>query len=234
MLSAILSPPIIAMMIGKPCCREIVMSSVLAITEAIVTFRQVSEKLGLTLSEDSQFFTEWLAQLPELADTEQQRVEQVRRNYLYQVEDGVLLEETVKMVVLSPLLELAGFYQAPYKFRAEVSVAIAVEDSEEILRGRIDALVLQERLWIVLIESKKTAFDLELAVPQALAYMSGQKSARPRYGMVTNGSSYLFVKTQGQEYGVSDLFSTRSLHRSNLSEVLKILKHLGQLAILVP
>jgi hypothetical protein len=41
------------------------------------------------------------------------------------------------------------------------------------------------------------------------------------------------VKTQGQEYGVSDLFSTRSLHRSNLSEVLKILKHLGQLAILV-
>jgi hypothetical protein len=222
------------MIICKPRRREIVMSSVLAITEAIVTFRQVSEKLGLNLSEDSQFFTEWLAQLPGLTDAEQHRVEQVRRNYLYQVEDGVLLEETVKMVVLSPLLELAGFYQAPYKFRSEVSVAIAVEDSEEILRGRIDALVLQEKLWIVLIESKKTALDLELAVPQALAYMSGQKSNRPLYGMVTNGSSYLFVKTQGQEYGVSDLFSTRSLHRSNLSEVLKILKHLGQLAILLP
>jgi hypothetical protein len=217
------------------------MSSVLAITEAIVTFRQVSEKLGLNLSEDSQFFTEWLEQLPELTDTEQQRVEQVRRNYLYQVEDGVLLEETVKMVVLSPLLELAGFYQAPYKFRAEVSVAIEVADSEEILRGRIDALVLQEKLWIVLIESKKTAFDLELAVPQALAYMSAQKSVsepiqrdRALYGMVTNGSSHLFMKTQGQSYGISDLFSTRSLHRSTLSEVLKILKHLGQLAIFVP
>jgi predicted type IV restriction endonuclease len=206
------------------------MSNVLAITEAIATFRQVSEKLGLNLSEDSHFFSEWLDPLPSLPDSEQQRVEQVRRNYLYQVEDRVLLEETVKMVVLSPLLELAGFYQAPYKFRAEVSVAIEVEDSEEILRGRIDALVLQEKLWIVLIESKKTTFDLELAVPQALAYMAAQSGDRPLYGMVTNGSSHLFVKTLGQKYGTSDLFSTRSLHRSNLAEVLKTLKHLGQLA----
>jgi hypothetical protein len=154
------------------------------------------------------------------------------------VEDGALLEETIKMVVLSPLLELAGFYQAPYKFRAEVSIEIEVNDGEEILRGRIDALVLQEKLWIVLIESKKTPFDLELAVPQALAYMAAKPSSeaspsqnRPLYGLVTNGSSFLFVKTQGQSYGVSDLFSTRSRHRSGLPEVLKILKHLGRLAI---
>ncbi len=77
------------------------------------------------------------------------------------------------MVLLSPLLELAGFYQAPYKFRAEVSTAIeAIGDNDEILRGRIDALVLQNQLWIVLIESKKATFDLELALPQTLAYMA--------------------------------------------------------------
>jgi hypothetical protein len=204
-----------------------------AIAEGITTFRQVQEKLGLNLSDDRQFFAEWMAELPGLSETEQMRLEQVRRNYLYQVSDGILLEETIKMVVLSPLLELAGFYQAPYKFRAEVPVEIAVEgDGDEILRGRIDALVLQERVWIVLIESKKTTFDLELALPQALAYMAAYPEPdRSLYGMVTNGSSYLFLKTWGKQYGISDLFAARSPYRNNLAEVLKILKHIGTLVI---
>ncbi|WP_250125370.1 PD-(D/E)XK nuclease family protein [Chroococcidiopsis sp. CCMEE 29] len=209
------------------------MTRSLAIGENITTFRQVQEKLGLTLSEDSQFFTEWMAELPALSDTEQARLEQVRRNYLYQVSDGILLEETIKMVVLSPLLELAGFYQAPYKFRTEVPVEIEAEgDNGEILRGRIDALVLQDKLWIVLIESKKTTFDLELAIPQSLAYMAAHSEPeQPLYGMVTNGSSYLFVKTLSKQYGISDLFATRSQYRNNLYEVLRILKHLGQLIL---
>jgi hypothetical protein len=114
-----------------------------------------------------------MSELPPLAEFEQARLEQVRRNYLYQISDGILREETIKTVILSPLLELAGFYQAPYKFRAEVPVEIAVEDDrDEVLRGRIDALVLLDKLWIVLIESKKSTFDLELALPQALTYMS--------------------------------------------------------------
>jgi len=76
----------------------------LAIGDDITTFRQVQEKLGLTLTEDSQFFTEWMAEFPALTEVEQSRLDQVRRNYLYQISDGILLEETIKMVVLSPLL----------------------------------------------------------------------------------------------------------------------------------
>ncbi|BAT53532.1 unknown protein [Nostoc sp. NIES-3756] len=205
------------------------MTTSIAITEGITTLRQVEEKLGLTLSGDSQFFTEWMADLPALSEAEQARLEQVRQNYLYQISDGILLEETVKRVVLSPLLELAGFYQSPYRFKTEVSVEIAAQgDNEEILRGRIDVLVLQNRLWIVLIESKKTTFDLELAIPQTLAYMAVHpKPEQSLYGMITNGSSYLFVKTLGKQYGISDLFATRSQYLNNLSGVLKILKHLG-------
>lgn len=52
---------------------------------------------------------------------------------------------------------------------------------------------------------------------------------RPVFGMVTNGASYLFVKLMGAEYGVSDLFGTRSQHRNNLVEVLEILRCFGQL-----
>ena len=207
------------------------MTTNIAIAENITTLRQVEEKLGLKLSGERQFFTEWMTDLPQLNEAEKIRLEQVRENYLYQISDGSLLEETVKMVVLSPLLELAGFYQSPYRFKTEVSVEIeALGDNEEILRGRIDALVLQGKLWIVLIESKKTTFDLELAIPQTLAYMAAHpKPEQPLYGMITNGSSHLFVKTLGKQYGVSDLFSTRSQYRNNLNEVLKILKYLGRI-----
>ncbi len=207
------------------------MTTSIAIAEKITTLRQVEEKLGLTLSGDKQFFTEWMGDLPGLSEAEQTRLEQVRQNYLYQISDGSLLEETIKMVVLSPLLELAGFYQAPYRFKTEVSVEIEVQgDNEEILRGRIDVLILQGRLWIVLIESKKTTFDLEVAIPQTLAYMANHpKVEQPLYGMITNGSSYLFVKTLGKQYGISDLFATRSQYLNNLSGVLRILKHLGRI-----
>ena len=77
------------------------MTRSLAIGQDITTFRQVQEKLGLTLTDseavaslrasDSEFFTEWMAELPALSEAEQVRLDQVRRNYLYQISDGVLL-----------------------------------------------------------------------------------------------------------------------------------------------
>ena len=215
------------------------MRSSLTITDAIKTLGQIEAKLGIRLSEDASFFTEWLGTLPEISDreallqTDRDRLDRVRCNYLYQSTDGILLEETIKMVILSPLLELAGFYQAPYKFRAEVTVEVeAVGDEDEILRGRIDALVVQNRLWVVLIEAKKATFDLELALPQTLAYMAATpEAAKPVFGLITNGSSYLFVKLLGKEYGVSDLFATRSQYRNNLYQVLQILRYLGGLVV---
>ena len=209
------------------------MATVLTITESVKTLGQIEEKLGIFLSDDPGFFSEWLNLPATLSNGDQLRLDRIRQNYLYQSTDGLLLEETIKMVLLSPLLELAGFYQAPYKFRAEVSVEVsAIGENEEVLRGRIDALVLQNRLWVVLIESKKAIFDLELALPQILAYMAANlQPSNPLFGMITNGSSYLFVKLLGQRYGTSDLFATRSQHRNNLYEVLEILKILGGLSI---
>jgi Type I restriction enzyme R protein N terminus (HSDR_N) len=221
------------------------MTTVITVSENIKTLGQIEEKLGIFLSDDRDFFSEWLNLPSTLSSLERDRLDRIRQNYLYQSTDGILLEETIKMVLLSPLLELAGFYQSPYKFRAEVSVEIeAIGDIDEILRGRIDALVLQNRLWIVLIEAKKATFDLELALPQTLAYMAANPQPdslsakadaartetlreRPLFGMITNGSSYLFVKLLDRKYGTSDLFATRSQHRNNLYEVLEILRYFG-------
>ena len=72
------------------------MAQVLAISEAITTFRQVEEKLGLSLSDDPNFFQEWGDGLPELTRESKSRLDAVRKNYLYQISDGALLEETIK------------------------------------------------------------------------------------------------------------------------------------------
>lgn len=77
--------------------------------------------------------------------------------------------------------------------------------------------------------SQKDDLDLELAIPQTLAYMAVHPNPeQPLYGMITNGSSF-FVKTLGKQYGTSDLFATRSQYLNNLSGVLRILKHLGSI-----
>ncbi|HCF27136.1 MAG TPA: restriction endonuclease subunit R, partial [Cyanobacteria bacterium UBA11049] len=48
---------------------------------------------------------------------------------------------------------------------------IISEDEGTVVKGKIDVLVLQEQLWILVIEAKKAQFSLEPGIPQALAYM---------------------------------------------------------------
>jgi hypothetical protein len=113
-----------------------------------------------------------------------------------------------------------------------VSVQIQAEDQEQLLRGRIDALVLQERLWVLILESKQTTFSTRVALPQALAYMVGSPdSERPTYGLVSNGEYFMFLKLlsrQQKEYAFSNDFSVYQQH-NRLFDVLQILKQLGQL-----
>ncbi|MGB5770867.1 MAG: type I restriction endonuclease subunit R, partial [Crocosphaera sp.] len=61
----------------------------------------------------------------------------MRRRYLYQRSQGHLLEGTVILLLASPLLMIAGFYDPPFKIKAEQSVKITLEDGEEVLQGRI-------------------------------------------------------------------------------------------------
>jgi hypothetical protein len=201
-----------------------------SISEQILTLNQIQAKFGFERAEQEPFFTEWQSELPGINIAEQARLDQIKRNYLYQRSQGILLEETVKMVILSPLLELAGFYQAPFTFRAEVSVEIAVEgDNPELLKGRIDALVLQQQFWVVLVEAKKATLAVELALPQTLAYMAANPNSDiPLFGMISNGSEFVFVKLWQQHYELSDLFSLLP-RRNQLYDVLQILRRIGGL-----
>jgi hypothetical protein len=83
----------------------------------------------------------------------------------------------------------------------------------------------------MIIESKRVIYSVEAGLPQLLTYlMANPHQNRPNYGMVTNGSDFLFVKLLWENkplYGTSRLFSMRN--PGDLYEVLKIFKHLCQL-----
>ena len=189
-------------------------------------------RFDLEQTDNEGFFTEWLENLPEISDLEKQYLDRVKLHFLRLVKHPPLSEETVKLVVLSPLLSLAGFYDEPFFIRSESSIEIAVEDQEEVIRGRIDVLVIQQQLWLLVIESKKPAFSLLEAIPQALTYMlANPQPTKPVFGLVMNGSDFIFLKLSQinqPQYALSDQFTL--LKRENeLYQVFRILKKLGQI-----
>ncbi|MEH2340063.1 hypothetical protein [Nostoc sp.] len=60
-----------------------------------------------------------------------------------------------------------------------------LNDGEELLRGRIDVLVLQNQLWVMVLVSQKTTLSVWSALPQALAYlMANPQADKPVFGMM--------------------------------------------------
>ena len=161
-----------------------------------LTLRDLKTKYSLQEMPGNQFFREWVDNLPDLTDLEKQLKARAKANYLHLAERP-LLENTVKMVVLSPLLDLAGFYQAPFDIDSEyeVSVPISAEDEGLIVKAKIDVLSLKEQLWTLVIESKRARFAVMEAIPQALAYMMASPNVDgPTFGLAINGSDFIFLK----------------------------------------
>ncbi|MGB7440354.1 MAG: type I restriction endonuclease [Coleofasciculaceae cyanobacterium] len=198
-----------------------------------LTLYDLEEKFNLQQVQDEQFFPEWQEDLAELAETEKQWLDRVKANFLY-LAKYPMHEEVVKMVVLSPLLSLAGFYNPPFRLVAEKQVEITCEDEDEIVRGRIDVLVLHQRLWVIVIEAKRKRFNVLEGVPQGLFYMMGNaRTERPIFGLVTNGSEFLLMKLVQQEqshYSLSRLFSLIN-PGNDLYRVLSILRRLRELVV---
>ncbi|MEH1773028.1 restriction endonuclease subunit R [Nostoc sp.] len=196
-----------------------------------VSLADLEARFGLQQTESEDFFTEWLDTLPEITDLEKQDLDRIKLHFIRLVKRPPLSEETVKLVILSPLLNLAGFYDEPFYMRGEESIEISAEDEGEIIRGRIDILVIQEQFWLLVIESKRSSFSLLEAVPQALVYMlANPNQDKPTFGLVTNGSDFIFLKlnkVNQPKYAMSDQF-TLLKRESELYQVLSVLKNLSQ------
>lgn len=202
------------------------------ITATEATLRELKQTFGLKKTTQSTgFFPEWAEafDLPQKAECA--LLDRVKSNFLELMEDPPMLENSVRMVVFAPLLDLCGFYRKPFRIETEPSVNIQMQDEGVVIRGRIDVLVLRQRLWMLVIESKRSDFAVTRAIPQALAYMLGNpQTEQPTFGMITNGNEFLFFKASRQsavEYDNSKLFSLIN-PGNELYLVFNILKRLSK------
>lgn len=174
-----------------------------------LTLADLEEKSGLIFTSDPSFFPEWQDSLLELSTEELSRLQRVRTEY-ENLERRVLSEKTVELVILAPLLDLAGFFLPPFYIETEKPLEISAAEGDELLRGRLDVLVLRDRLWVLAIEAKRARFSLRVGIPQILGYMLAAQTPAPvRFGMVTNGESFIFLKLLASKiprYGKSPIF----------------------------
>jgi Type I restriction enzyme R protein N terminus (HSDR_N) len=196
-----------------------------------INLTQLEENFGLKSSTDAQFFWEWQTDLPMLSSAERQNLDQVKTEFAYLAKQDVL-EPIVKLVVLAPLLRMAGFFQPPFRITAEKQVEIMTEDEGLVVRGLIDFLVFREQIWVVTIEAKRAEYSLKVALPQMLLYMLASPSRQTtQFGLITNGSEFRFAKLVKQEtplYRLSDLLAIDN--HQDLYTVAQVLKQFRQLA----
>ncbi|MEG5062371.1 restriction endonuclease subunit R [Microcoleus sp. B3-A4] len=200
-----------------------------SIQEKTLILLDVETKFNFQLCEDEQFFREWIDDLPEISDDKKRALDNVKAGYINSVKYA-MLEDTVKMVVLAPMLFLADFYLTPFHIEAEKSVELTIEDEDTIVKGSIDLLLLLKSFLVVAIEAKRSQYSVEAGLPQLLFYMLNDPSPEPvTFGLLTNGSSFRFIKMTKQDtpqYAVSKLFDIAN-PGNELYEVFRILKRLA-------
>jgi hypothetical protein len=201
-----------------------------------VDLEQLQEDFGLVYLRDRKLFAEGSIELPSLTVAEMELLDEVNDEFSY-LSTKDALEPIVKMVVLSPLLRIAGFFRPPFKITAEKKVELMTEDEGLIVRGLIDLLVFYNQIWVVTIEAKRAEYSLKVAFPQVLTYMLASPTPQPIVsGLVTNGSEFRFIQLNKGEkpgekptYVMSDLLAID--RGDDLVRVAQILKYLGQQVI---
>lgn len=199
---------------------------------------EVETRFSLQQILEPSFFPEWQGVEVELDERDLYWLDKAKSNFLSLIKYR-LHEEVVKMSILAPLLTVSGLGSAPFVPQAEkqVEVSFPAQDSDsdgELIRGRIDLLVLYRNFWVVTIETKPQQSDVLEALPQALTYMMASPEQNgPLFGLLTNGRHFIFVKLlkQGQpSYGLSDLF-TLFRQGNDMHQVTAILQHLGEVVM---
>ena len=197
-----------------------------------VNLRYLIDNFGLQLVLDDQIFREWQDDVPEIKDLDKQLLDKVKAGYFNLLNYPPLLEDVVRMAIVDPILFIGDFYLAPFYVKSEEPIDIAVPDDDVIIKGKIDTLVFKNKLWVMIIESKKASFSIEEGLAQILVYMLGSPHPdKPCFGMIATGSEFIFVKLVKENpprYALSKGFLMRN-PGNELYDVLRILKRLTQL-----
>ncbi len=193
---------------------------------------ELEQKFNLTLAAIDQVSVPWKPDQCQLTEPEEQALAHITANYNNQIRYLPFSEELVKMVVLSPLLDLAGFYGRNFRLVTEEPVEMLLQEQDELIKGRIHVLIVQEQLWVLAIESKRVQLDVMAALPQLLFYLLNSPAEQPKpLGLMTNGREFVFAQVMREpdppQYICSDAFSIN--RPQEFQSVLKLLKHLTTL-----
>jgi hypothetical protein len=199
------------------------------IAKTITSLDDLKQRFNLSPAPSDAFFAEWRCDLPSLSEVEQAAIGEIYQRFRRHRDRGTLSEGTVNQLLVAPILTLAGLYDPPFFVTSEPTVMLEVKRDGEILRGRIDTLVLQGQLWVLVVESKDS-ISFTTALPQALAYMlANPDQSKPIYGLITSGDEFMFLKLQSGDppiYDSSDVFYLLHPRRNQLLNVFAILKQI--------
>ena len=166
-----------------------------------LTLKQVHQLLKLNKLPNGSFTP--LLSLEPLTEFEEQELTQIRDDFDNYLIEGKVLEGQIKLLVIAPLLRLAGFYRSPIKISLEQDIdTIVVEDEDTKITGRFDILAVNKEyptatdiaFWLLVIESKNSSINSLEGLPQLLTYAhQSLKHQKLVWGLSTNGTDYRFV-----------------------------------------
>jgi hypothetical protein len=197
------------------------MVTTIAVTQAISTLREAHERFHLSQVTDESFFDEWRAPLPDLTTAEVAELTRLKNRYLYYMEDGEISEGTANIILVSPLLGALGLCDPPYRIRGEQWMRLALETDGETgpirLEGRIDALTLQDNLWLVVVEGKRGGFSVLQGIPQTLAYMMAKAAALDKPGVARIWAGDQWVRLSVSQAGAGRQSALRPLSQFHIA-----------------
>ncbi|QLE40483.1 restriction endonuclease subunit R [Nostoc sp. C052] len=182
-------------------------------------------------------FTDFLTLEP-LSEFEQDDLLRIRSEFERYLSAGKISEGLVKFITIAPLMRLAGFYDVPIRLTMEDSIAIAVEDEDRRITGRMDILAINNPqsmiappFWVVVIETKNSAVEVGEGLPQLLTYAFKSLDQQPSvWGLVTNGLRYQFVYLRDEQQPTYQLMPLLSLNESaGAIELLQVFKAICKL-----
>ena len=181
-----------------------------------------------------------LLSLEPLTEFEQQELAQIRADFYDYLIEGKVLEGQIKLLVISPLLRLAGFFHSPIKISLEQDIdAIVVEDEDTKITGRFDILAINKEqptitdvaFWLLVIESKNTSVNSFEGLPQLLTYAhKSLKCQELVWGLTTNGMDYRFVLIrQGNPSTYQQMPVLNLMESESAIQLLQVLKAICKL-----
>jgi Type I restriction enzyme R protein N terminus (HSDR_N) len=201
-----------------------------------ITLEEVERLLGFTPLYDGQF-SDFLP-LQTLSAVEMAQLEKIRSNFRTYIRRGKVSEGQARQIAINPILDLAGYNQAPIELRIEEDIQrIYIEDKDTHIRGRFDLVAVNRKhettpdqlLWVLIVESNNLAASEFAGIAQMLTYAHTSLEYQTAvWGLVTNGATYQFfhiAKGEALTYQYMPSLSLLEIDRSTyLIEVLNAIR----------